>query len=654
MFACLLLLSGCARCGCGDDEEIVASLLQASGTVERDQAESVEQWVGAASGATFSSGDGLRTGADGAARIQLSRGGTLRMGNDSFIRFLVGQVADETQRLQLDVGDVEIETGETAVDVQTPSSRVRVERGSKLAVDYGESGRARFEVTVGRARYFPGAEAGDGEEGEGEVVEQGQALLVDRASGRIEERVAASSPRAPEPIPDDRGSDAGVGEQDDAGDDAASLRVRVTGDNAQVRGPDDGDWRPLGAGDVDVEVGARLRLGGGTTVDLRRGDGRATLIGAAEASLGGADGPILRLASGQATAESGGGTVSLAVPGGMIVLRPNARSSVAIGEEGAANVRAVRGQVEVRGGRRPVLLEAGGVATLERGGDAEVETAPSRATMSLSAGSSGIIHDPRPPTNLAIRFGDACPSGGAVEISRGEDDDASRTVEGDGSVIVRLNTGAYQYQVYCVVAGERRGDPVSSGRVRILRDPGTSPMGVPGHNNVDADGRNYTVHFETTPPGITFRWTRAPQAESFDFHLRSSARTITRSVPRPRFTMRSGVLGAGTYTFFFTSSAGHRSPQTRVTLRVDTAATIASVRSPGDGTASPGSRVHVSGIARPGSSVSVGGASIPFESSTRFGGEAVAPSDDEAIAIRVAHPTAGVHYFLRRMGGGSD
>jgi hypothetical protein len=59
----------------------------------------------------------------------------------------------------------------------------------------------------------------------------------------------------------------------------------------------------------------------------------------------------------------------------------------------------------------------------------------------------------------------------------------------------------------------------------------------------------------------------------------------------------------------------------------------------------------VSGVAVEGVRVSVGATAIPLDAQYRFRGEVPVAPGDRSIAIRIAHPTRGVDYYLRKIGG---
>lgn len=625
------IISGCEGCGCGGEDH-VAELISANGQVERDFADRHDQWEDVSEGVRFGPGDGLRTGSGGSARVKLARGGSLRLGENSFVRFLTSAPETTAPRMQIDLGAAEIRGGEHGVELQTPVSLVRVDDTSVLNVEFGQEGQAHFEVLVGQASYLT-------EEEEPRPLRPGRRYTVDLGSGRIAEALRRAGAQVGEAALPETQPDAGAEFEGD-------FTVQVAGRPVKVRAPDSKVWAPLEVGAGEIASGSTVKLGDRTTVELQGKAARASLYGAAEASFG-VSGALMRLSRGRAVASSLGEAVALAFPGGTLALSPHARLSMSIGRPGGAVVRVIRGEVQVRSGEEEHTLGPGAVAVIARDGNMVVERPPSRAAFNISAGTSASVHDPRSPTSVGIRFGEACANVGLVEVP-GEEGQ-SVVAQGSGRAILRLSAGAHDYRLYCVVDGVTSETPAASGRLRILRDPGTTPFGVPSHNTVNADGRRYTVIYQNILPRITFRWSKAPEASSYSLNVTSSTGLgFSKTTTRPQFTLASGLINEGSYTFQF-SAGGQRSPQSRLTLRHDAVMVVASFREPTDGSISAGQRVSVVGNASPGSTVQVGSKTLAFESQTRFSGEAVAPTEEDALAIRVNHPAAGLHYFLRHL-----
>ena len=79
--AALILLA------CGRKGDTLAWLEQKQGTVDRDFADRVGTWVGAEPKTKFVVGDGIRTGADATARLELSDKSKLSLEPKTLVRF---------------------------------------------------------------------------------------------------------------------------------------------------------------------------------------------------------------------------------------------------------------------------------------------------------------------------------------------------------------------------------------------------------------------------------------------------------------------------------------------------------------------------------------------------------------------------------------
>lgn len=256
----------------------------------------------------------------------------------------------------------------------------------------------------------------------------------------------------------------------------------------------------------------------------------------------------------------------------------------------------------------------------------------------VSGGAGGVVHHPSPPTVVGIRTG--CDDG-EVRVAGSA---GTVTYTGGGTVGVRLARGRHQYQVFC------QGRPTSEGRFNVTNDSGRQRLNTASQRHgVDADGRRYTFLYEGALPTLALRWPNAPAAEQYAVRLtgtrgRSRITSTSATATLPRSALREGEI-----TFQF-EGGGRTSPVTRVTLRYDTATPTAYVASPADGSFGAGASVSVSGTAQPGSTVAVGGQELPVDGRGAFSGTASA--DSGGLAVRITTSSQGVHYFVRRAGGG--
>jgi len=267
-----------------------------------------------------------------------------------------------------------------------------------------------------------------------------------------------------------------------------------------------------------------------------------------------------------------------------------------------------------------------------------------RADLTLTAGESATIHEGRPVATVRLRV-QSCPGNAVVELpARGHHPE--RFV-GSGAVLVRLKPGARAYRVHC------EGDPASqlraSGVLSVRRDTGDVPLPRrPPADVIDADGRRYTVLFQTRVPQLTLAWPDAPAgADRFQLHVDGGGERVIdgASIRRP---LPPGTMTEGTYTFWYRAADGKQSPKTTVSIRFDNAAPTAQFfRRTGAGKSAPGV-VTVDGVTVDGAKVSIGGQPLVVDGRGRFRTEAKPLEGDDAVAVRLEHPRTGVHYYLRR------
>jgi hypothetical protein len=86
-------------------------------------------------------------------------------------------------------------------------------------------------------------------------------------------------------------------------------------------------------------------------------------------------------------------------------------------------------------------------------------------------------------------------------------------------------------------------------------------------------------------------------------------------------------------------------------VRFDNAAPKASLSSPIDRQFKPGDTVTIEGVALETWKVSVEGGSVNVGADERFVGSVPTSASHPDVAVRLAHPRLGVHYYLRRASG---
>jgi hypothetical protein len=196
----------------------------------------------------------------------------------------------------------------------------------------------------------------------------------------------------------------------------------------------------------------------------------------------------------------------------------------------------------------------------------------------------------------------------------------------------------------------RCGDTVTSDvLLRVQRDPATQELPRSAQRvDVEADGRKYTVHYQNVLPAVTFVWPGAPSASSYTLVLQRGKKSQRYPAPGPRLELRPGELTEGELRYWFEEGAT-RSRESSLRIVFDNTARSAYLSEPRMGVPVEGPTVVVAGAALAKSEVTVAGQSLPLDAQGRFRGEVPVGAGDESIAVRVRHPLAGVHYYLRRI-----
>ncbi len=264
---------------------------------------------------------------------------------------------------------------------------------------------------------------------------------------------------------------------------------------------------------------------------------------------------------------------------------------------------------------------------------------PDVADFLAAAGDSLIVHDPHPPT--VVGFATPRCSGVAVlEVGA-----KKRETIGTAKVTAAFPAGRQRYRLRC----DSDAAPLAEGFVTVLADSGSRRLASAAPTNrIDADGRRYTILYQSLLPKVSVRWPNPPSAGSFQLFLRSQGKGQKQfSAGTPSYALPPGALTEGAHELWF-GSGSEQSRKTTVVVQFDNAAPTASISSPAEKAFAPGSTVSVAGMALPGWTVSVAGRELPQDGQQRFSGEVTAPGDASALAIRFAHPQRGVHYYLRR------
>lgn len=386
-----------------------------------------------------------------------------------------------------------------------------------------------------------------------------------------------------------------------------------------------------------------------------RGAEQAELDGPAEVTVGQPGGDLLEAHTGSALIKATDARVRIRVPGGVIVARraPGAgtQTRVEVGKK-STRITPASGVVEVTSDRGDTeILTLGERASLDRGGSIETRgRAPEYADLVISAGESASVHDPRPPTAVAIDFAGVCPAEGVVEVATSRRfKGALRMSTGTAKAHVLLDRGSHFYRVRCLEGGVPEPRARQSGRLQVLRDDGTRQMPRRAPKNpVAADGRRYTVLYQNRLPEIELYWRNPGAGGPYQLHIvpeRGKAQVL--STAEPRYQLASGKLDEGTYRFFFTAKGGIQSRTSTVRIDFDNAAPSAYLRAPRVSQAWKGDTIAVAGAALPGWDVSIGGNEVSTDGQGRFSITVPRPSGQRALAVKLSH-RRGTHYYLRR------
>jgi hypothetical protein len=336
---------------------------------------------------------------------------------------------------------------------------------------------------------------------------------------------------------------------------------------------------------------------------------------------------------------------------------PSATASADVLVEGhETTVFSRAGTTELRGRKSVKTLTGRETASLGDSGAVDKSLVTSEPPQFfMSAGDSATLHTLRVPTPVLVRVDPSCGSGAYVEVARGGRfvpvglAESSENAQ-ERAIVLGLGEGIHSYRVRCPDQGT-----TSTGTVRILRDSGMARVPrTPGHNSLHADGRRYSVLYQNLLPELTLDWPDAPAGEALTLKLRESKDKIDEiALTANSYSFPSGKLGDGTYGFWFevARDARLRSLETTVHIAFDNAAPTAEIQEPNDGFTPTNGKVVVSGVAVEGVHVSVGTITIPLDAQYRFRGEVPVAPGDRSIAIRIQHPTRGVDYYLRRVGG---
>ncbi|HKU41142.1 MAG TPA: FecR domain-containing protein [Polyangiales bacterium] len=274
---------------------------------------------------------------------------------------------------------------------------------------------------------------------------------------------------------------------------------------------------------------------------------------------------------------------------------------------------------------------------------------PAHAVAVFEAGESVTVHDPAPPSELGVSF-EGCPELAALELDRGNGRFDALRVRGHAELRARVARGVYRYRVRCVHDGRPAGRAAASGTIKVVVDAATRPLPQSSVTiTADADGRRYTVNYQNRLPTITLRWPYAPQAKSFRLVVRpAQAAEFAVESRQSSVTLAPGRLGEGLHNFWF-EAEGQRSENGTLHVAFDYTARTAYLTSPPERAAVRDGSVRFAGGTLLGSRVQIAGTRLELDAHGRFATTVPMTSEVKGAAVRVQHPSTGIHYYVRHL-----
>jgi hypothetical protein len=622
-FALVVLLALVALVGCKPKPSI-ATLDKADGPVQRQEA--TKPWGDAKIGAKFYLGDGART-ADGGAQLGLAGNAKIAMQPHTVLRFAAGK--NNSAQIAVDVGAIDlVGAGRYALDI----GNVQLQQNGSIRITAKGKGESAIELTVGTAQFT-------GIDGKAVELEIGKVFAL--GIGPIE-MVKDAGVDAPPPV------DAPPVET------SGDAQVEIIGKKAEAQQPGETKWTPLPAGATSLPKGAKLRLGSATTAKIVANDTTLQLAGGSRITI--ADDLVFGMEIGSGTATvpaTKQGKVG--VPGGTVELAATptapAEAKIDVNGKGEAKVTMVRGGGKLDGAAGAALdLARGETASLAKVGTIHpIEAIPTYHDMKLTVGELGMftIHDPSGATALEFDFGGKCASGGVIEMDHDSRFRTAKISGGKDSANVLATTGGVWYYRLRCTAGDSEGASVASGRLLVIRDDGRRPLPKePPRFPIDTDGRIYRMDYQSLIPNVKIN-TPASGGGTYTLHLASGGvDVVTMDSPKPSFDVPGTKLKEATFTYWVEHD-GAKSKMSTLVIGFDQKAAQVYIEAPANGAAWTGD-VEVRGATLPNWTAKIDVLELPVDAKNRFKASVPAPTDAKALAIRLAHPKLGTHFYLRR------
>ncbi len=603
---------------CGKRKTGLATLTKAEGPVERQRN---GEWAAAKIGSWFHLGDAART-ADGAAELTIAGAQLIRMDPHSVLRFATGSSRGPNIQVELGAFDV-LNTGQVGVEIGS----VKIAPGGKV------------HITASKAELIIGAAQVQSADGSVIDLEVGTPRSLD--SGRVEV-VRADAAR-----PADAGVEAGPGDASPVGEGA---EYEIAGAGAE-RSSDGKQWTAVPEGKGTIAVGSRLRLKKAGTTARLVSHGMSLELSGASSQIAIRDNLLLGVEQGVATATVPAATKgTLAVPGGQVeIIAPPGASGQArldVSAKGDANVAVIHGAAKLVTSAASLEMATGETAAVVRAGAIHPGVVvPKYFDFQIVAGETARalwIHDGKGATAIQFSFNGKCPGTGTIEADRDTRFRTPRISEGKDVANILFPAGTWHWRLRC-------GAESLGGRVTIVRDSGRRPLPPnPSKNHIDADGRNYTIAYQSLIPVVAVH--AKGSGTKFTLHVASAGTEQVFDAESPTVEIPSGKLKEGSYALWFERDGVRQDKITTLRIAFDQTAAQVYIESPVDGQPF-GDEVPLAGAALPGWTAAFDGIEIPvIETATRrFKARVPRPrSGAQALAIRLSHPQLGTHYYLRR------
>jgi len=594
-----IVLLAIALCACKKSPDpVVARLDEMTAHVERMPREAAP-WQAARVGDGFVIGSAVRSGAASHAKLTVGTSGKLDVDANAVVYFTRTPGRDRNN-LRVETGVAELETGDETFGVGEatldPNTHVRITAGPQ-----GTS----LVVTVGRATL------------DDTVIAAGQQITIGAAGKQI----------APPP---------------DAGVTAPAGQIAIAVRDKPARVTAGGSTTELSVGEHLVADGATLDVPAGSTVEVSRAGARAVTSGPSVLRVGDNE-ALVAVTTGSIALHADTADAIATVPGGSVTAKRGGDTALEVDAKETA-IDAQRGETSVQSPRGTQSLAAGQSALLAKTGEVTLVPAPpARSVVTITAGESPTLHDPRAPTPVRVAFDQACPSGGTVEVAK---DRAFKKIiarsGGSGAANVLVPVGSFSYRVRCV------GGRGATGTLRVAKDSGRTPLPkAAARTTVDMDGREYTILYQNLLPELTLAWRTAPRGAKYTFVVkpgRGADKRIASTTPTAK--LAAGELREGSYKVWGETDGGRRSEESRIVIEFDNAAQSASI----DAVEVSGTMLRVKGTVIESSTVTAHDAAIELDRHRRFNTEVSPREGEDGVGVRIAHPKAGIHYYVMRAG----